>query len=432
MLSLKDENGLFLTLYDRKSSETFEPSTYKTEETLNSFIEEKKGLLIIPNEINYQTLARVKQTIEKLSKIGFDLNGKMIAFQMSSQEYLTTKELEYLIEIEQYLQNNNAELVIEAEDLFYLNEIIATNERLNAEIDYINSLTVPSENNRKLNEMEKFIMAYDFCTNFKYNEHESNKSKSRYITSILNGNNIVCVGYAKLLTEMCRRLNIESHSVSVSCIIKTTNEREGHQNNIVVLDGKMYYADACWDSQHKENKGLKLYNHCLIPMSDRNEIIDCSIEYDKINNLSRTPEHLQEVQDLYRQLKNDQISYKDCQDFLMKYYEVTSRPIKEDDLDDKTETDWDKRYKLLEKNITLKRLELLINYLKEHQHGEAISYEAFEQSLMNIYLAKGMREKSAQSLLDRTLELNEKRAKKCFTENAQNCFVTGRTQELEL
>lgn len=432
MLSSKDENDLFLTLYDRSGSNVFEPTNYKREEELALFIKENKGILLTPDEINNETTSKVKRTISNLEKIGFQLKGKMIAFRMNADHYLTTQELKILTELEQYLKDNNADLVIEAEDLFTLEEIIKTNEKLNAEIEYINSLTIPTENNRPLNEMEKFIMAYDFCTNFKYNENESNGKMSRYITSILNGNNIVCVGYAHLLYEMCNRLNIECHHVGVGCIDKKTKERGGHHNNIVIIDNKMYYADACWDCQRQGDKGLKLYNHCLIPMSDRNEILDCDIEYAKSNNLPKVREHLQKAVSCYKSLKSDEISYKDCRDFIINYYDVTNQPINDDELDDKKEKDWQKRYQILEKNRTLKKLEFLIKYLNKHQFGEAISYNTFEQALMNIYLAKGMSEKSAQSLLDRTMEINEKRAKKCFTDNATNCFVAGRTQDLEV
>lgn len=432
MIKESDEVRLFLTLFETSVNNTFEPSNYKTEETLNSFIAENKGLLFVPKEINEQLIEKVKKAILKLSDIGFKLNDKLIAFRMDTDRYLTTKELQVLIKLEEFLKENKAYLTIEAEDLFSLDEIISTNDKLNSEIDYINSLTVPTENNRPLNEMEKFILAYDFCTNFKYNENKKNKSASRYITSILNGDNIVCVGYSRLLSEMCRRLNIECHGMGITCIDKKTQKEDGHRNNIAVINNKMYYADACWDCARSGDKGLKLYNHCLIPIEDRNHVVDCNVEYDKFNNLPKTPQHLEKALKMYKALKNDEISHKECRDFIMSYYDITSKPINDDEIDDKNEKSWEVRYQKLEKNRTLKKLEFLIKYLKDHQHGEAISYEIFEQSLMNIYLAKGMDQKKAQNLLERTMEINEKRALKCFDENATNCFIKGKTNELKV
>ena len=78
------------------------------------------------------------------------------------------------------------------------------------------------------------------------------------------------------------------------------------------------------------------------------------------------------------------------------------------------------------------KLKIIIDYLKKYEYGETISHEVFEQALLNTYIAKGMSGKAAQSLLDRTMSLNERRAKKTFNTNGVNCFYVGRTSQLEL
>ena len=77
-------------------------------------------------------------------------------------------------------------------------------------------------------------------------------------------------------------------------------------------------------------------------------------------------------------------------------------------------------------------MEIIIDYLKDRQPGKAYSYAEFSQALYNTYLAKGMTERKAKNLLERTLELNKKRALHCFDENAENCFVTERIQEYNI
>ena len=80
----------------------------------------------------------------------------------------------------------------------------------------------------------------------------------------------------------------------------------------------------------------------------------------------------------------------------------------------------------------IKQLEVLIDFLKTHQDGKAIDLDCFKTALYNIYLAKGMNEKTANNLLYRTIKANMKRAQKCFNSNAENCFITGKTQNLEI
>lgn len=424
MISLAEENSLFLTLYEHSAGDIFEPSSYQTDKALKSFIEENKGLLIIPNDINEKTLNMLIATIKELNKLGFNLSGKMIAIQMNSDSYFTTTELEYLIEIEQYLNDNNAELVIKAEDLFYLEDILEANDKLDAEVSYINSLTVSHENNRPLNEMEKFLMAYDFCTNFKYKDNED-RSKSRNITSVLNSDNIVCVGYAKLLTELCHRLNIECYNLGVTCYDETTKQDEGHENNIVVLNNKIYYADSCWDAQRKNNKGLKLYNHCLIPMEDRNKIRDIQVSYTEYHALVDVKNDYTTAKKYLKCFNNiDDENIRKVANFIFKFINVIDNSYFIKQSNNKKKPNSREKVKV--------QLELTVEYLSNHQEGKAIPYETFEKSLYNIYIAKGMSEKSAKNLLDRTMEINRKRALKCFNDNAQNCFVSERIQEYKL
>ncbi len=430
MIHLDEEESLFLRLIE--SSGVFRCLDFNKVEALESLIKDNKGLLIFSNQIDSETILKLKKSISELSQIGFNLSGKMIAFKMESDNYLTGNELECLIEIEQYLEENNAQLVIEAEDLFTLDEILITNDKLQSEVDYINSLTIPTENNRPLNQFEKFIMAYDFCTNFKYNEHESNSSKSRYITSILNGNNIVCVGYAKLLNEMCSRLGIECYSVGVTCIDSKTQKKDGHQNNIVVLDGKLYYADACWDCQRDACKGLKLYNHCLIPLSDRNHVVDCEINYSDYNILPHTKEYLIKAKEFLVTIKTGSYNDDECESFLTMFFNIVGHIMLDYDLVKEDGLSYDELYNEAQRIKLMRQLKILIDYLNVHQEGKAISLDCFEDALYNIYIAKGMSVKAAKSLLERTIKLNTDRAKTCFSSNAENCFIAGKTKEVSL
>ena len=427
-MRLEEQESLFFKLKESNSSFTLQNN--KKDHTLEDYIKENKGILISTEKINEETIIKLKRTISKLQKLGYDLTGKLIAIEMESDQYLTSKELEFLIEIEQYLQDQDSNLVLKAEDLFSLNEIIETNDKLQSEIDYINSLTVSSENNRPLNQLEKFIMVYDFCTNFKYNEHENELYKSRYITSILNGNNIVCVGYSKLLKEMCSRLGIECYSVGLNCFDTKTQQREGHQNNIVVLDGKLYCADACWDCQREDCKGLKFYNHCLFPMEDCEHIAGCKIQYTDYNVLPYAEEYLNKARDYLAKLNNNDELLEDCKSFLTIFDNIVGDVEIDHGLKDVNALSFKQIVSETTRKQSIKKLEKLIIYLKNHQNGDPISLTDFKKSLYNTYTAKGMSEKSAKVLLERTIKHNIKRAKHCFTSEANNCFSAGEINEL--
>ena len=87
------------------------------------------------------------------------------------------------------------------------------------------------------------------------------------ITSIFKNQECVCVGFATLLKEMCNRLEIECYSNSCTVIEKDTGNHFGHANNIIVLDDKVYYCDACFDCD-AETRPKDNYAYCLLSIED--------------------------------------------------------------------------------------------------------------------------------------------------------------------
>lgn len=431
---VEGSDDIFYSLYQTSGSFF---TKYNKEKKVQDIISQDKGILFLPEKINLDSIETIIKTFNELISLGVDLKNKFIGINLyASDNYISTEICKKIKELETHVSSVGANLVIVAEDLFEIDEIIEANSKLDAEIKYIQSLKVPTENNRPLNDIEKFLMAYDFCTNFKYQENEEHREYARNITSIMNSTDIVCVGYASLLKEMCNRLGIECYNISSYILDKNTKtELGGHQNNIVVLDGKMYYADACWDCTRPEAKGLKLYNHCLIPIEDKDNFIDTDVVYSehscvlgyKDENLNKAKNYLkaltEEKEDLYREIDLFINKFKTTID------EKTVKPFNFNLYDSKLP--FDEYVKLKKKYESKQELELIIAYLKKYEYG-AISYEAFEQSLMNTYLAKGMSVNSAQNLLNRTMALNEKRAQKTFNKKSTNCFYVGSTNELEI
>ena len=77
------------------------------------------------------------------------------------------------------------------------------------------------------------------------------------------------------------------------------------------------------------------------------------------------------------------------------------------------------------------RLPQRIKYLSQLECGN-ISNQEMENSIYNIYRAKGMGKSKAKNFTERTMDLNERRACHIYDNEATNCFVSGREQRIEV
>lgn len=155
-------------------------------------------------------------------------------------------------------------------------------------VDWINSVKV---NGESLSPLEKFICAFNYVSDFAYNEENllegDSLDSSREIEGIYSTRRIVCYGYANLLSRLCDGLGIpcliqdaliEEHANGDELI----TGGELHANNLVFLKDEKYgidgvfYTDACWDAlkmydawrEANPNPNYKQYNWCLIPYGD--------------------------------------------------------------------------------------------------------------------------------------------------------------------
>lgn len=141
---------------------------------------------------------------------------------------------------------------------------------------------------QNLSPAEKTCFAYDIVKSFPYNESMEDQMNSRQIPKVIKTGNIVCVGYAKLLTQLLNELGVKAEMFTAGF----------HARNIIHLDDDkynihgVYTIDATWDSGEmkklkteegdiklaasikstdtiiKEYDALSLYNDFLIPYSD--------------------------------------------------------------------------------------------------------------------------------------------------------------------
>lgn len=105
--------------------------------------------------------------------------------------------------------------------------------------------------------LEKIMYAYDLVRNKVYVEVDKDKDKldSRTLSSVLLGDKIVCVGYARVFKTLLEKLGIHSREVHLNY----PDRIGGHaRNEIYVKDEKygvegVYYFDPTWNSKKDEN-----------------------------------------------------------------------------------------------------------------------------------------------------------------------------------
>lgn len=176
-------------------------------------------------------------------------------------------DLANILEYEKLLKSKNIRVLItDKENLYSVQETVKAYVRAQKEISRIKEM--------KLSPFERFLAVYQFVTGIAYKDDDINKGVPRNVISALSSNEIICVGYSKLLKFMCDAVNIPCIR-QMSLLENKFNKNKGyHESNVVKIKDEKYgidgyfYADACWDNVYDAGeKGLK-YNHCLIPLAD--------------------------------------------------------------------------------------------------------------------------------------------------------------------
>ena len=131
-------------------------------------------------------------------------------------------------------------------------------------------------NNSSFSPFEKYLYIYHYLADKKYKREDvlgEEVHKPRDIIAVMNGDYIVCEGYARLMKYLC-------DNVGITCICQVLAHHQGmekHMNNLVYLDDDnynihgLYYSDVTWDNIGNQGK-RHTFSFCLVPMEDIKEI----------------------------------------------------------------------------------------------------------------------------------------------------------------
>ena len=194
---------------------------------------------------------------------------------------------------------SNVEVVIKVEDKFdfpfeyfeQFDNVFVENNREKYPVKYVIEQEAKLEKlvknikNSNLSPLEKYLAVYDIVKKFKqYKENEENLNQSRKLYELLDNKYIVCLGFAKLLEDLLRRIGIKAVNSVVEVILngnELENYNAGHARVLVYLNDPKYnikgyfVADPTWDNKMNEN----YYNYSLMTPHDRE--LDRVITYSK-------------------------------------------------------------------------------------------------------------------------------------------------------
>ncbi len=246
----------------------------------NSANEEEAGTIVITRDI-----ALNAEMIGKICKYfrASDIRISIPIGNTSNSTIFDESETEILKQNFATLESNKFKtLFVEGEDFsnysgYTLDETLQASNKISQWAKKINSARIFG---REFSPLEKFIYAYELVTNFAYQKSDDatldDRMDSRNLVKVLNGDKIVCIGYASMLAELCKRIGIPC---IVQLAVDAVDEKDdfNHINHAickVFIDDELYHVRGMFNSDpskdsNKEGLG-KTINHALLTDEELN------------------------------------------------------------------------------------------------------------------------------------------------------------------
>lgn len=313
---------------------------------------------------------------------------------------LNTNECKKLEQIDDYLSENyNLNLQMCSQENidfpFTFKQTLKANRDIKKVASKIkNATTIKNGEKQKLSPFEKLMIAYEYVTNFAYNDNEYLNLESRHWVPVLNGDYIVCAGYASLMKVLCEEIFSEEevkvflHKLDVH----PKKRNNHHQNNIIYIkddkyniDG-LFYLDSCWDSIDRNKE--KHHSYFCLPIKDILQL--------KNHNLQSTDSlislYLSQFDKYRYKLKKDEMITKTNNILLDKNSEISAfikKHFTDYILIDDTKITTEEN-KILDENIKnkLKIYDSQLKKLKEIKYYYSFQEKHISQYLKNLYAEK--------------------------------------------
>jgi len=161
-----------------------------------------------------------------------------------------------------------------------LNDCLNTINKIREQADKILSLN--------LSPMETIMYTYDQVRNRVYKNESIGDSalKSRDLTSVLNNEEIVCVGFSNIFQALLHYMNINCFNAGLSSRIEGEN---GHERNVIYIQDEkygidgIYYFDATWDNKKENETNEFLYRYKFFAKT-RKQMVEIERDYYEYRN----------------------------------------------------------------------------------------------------------------------------------------------------
>lgn len=207
-------------------------------------------------------------------------------------------------------------------DNVFVNALVQTIP-INKYLDYESILYNMVKSAQDLSPLEKYVYAYNIVKMFKkYKENNDDKSSARDLYKILDSDDIVCVGFSELLSDLLNKLNINNTTIHADVeVVDDTDEldikteKAGHQRVYVYLKDEKYkiegyyLSDPTWDNDLEND----FYTHILFKDKDKSvlrkyEWIDESLLFD-VNCLYEFNKYFDFIKERFNKSTIDLMNY---------------------------------------------------------------------------------------------------------------------------
>ena len=402
----------------------------------------------------------VKKYIDEINKLYPNNNFKIKVNYVFNDEYiLDTKDCKELEIVDNYLRENGyGELYIsQKKDMFEcgFRQTLSANRKLDDIAEKIKNAT---NNGEPLSTFEKFMIAYEYVTQYVYNRDFSTDYNDRHWIPVIEGDRIVCSGYASLLRALCDRIfsfdevKVIEQNLNI-CDKENDNEiLGGHANNLIFIKDEKYgidglfYVDSCWDSiEFVNQKDYKSQAFCCIPLSDILNHKEYSFTFDTSNFV--VPLYFSEneyYQDLIEEVEEmDEYGFIDInlysdndsiEDYIEKclfdpsYDKKTAEYLK-NSIPDIVEYDINNNNN---HEIKVKNAKAVIDFIFSKADSNPIPIEAFINSYKIIGKMKGLsKEEIKEYVKNRIIETAKKVNNDFDIEQCDSCFAQIDTKDLK-
>ena len=303
-------------------------------EGLDVVLSRSLSVMKTPREVDLQFeledySQEVLDKIVQCARKYLDSNFKPIVSIKADELKLKRKELEDFIDLEDELGKDKVGLFFSEDGENYtLDQTINAYLKCKDFAEYVKSTDTSP--------FEKYLMIYRFVTDRIYKDSDESVGKTRNLISILNSEEIVCVGYSKLLKFLCNEVGIYCETQTMDIFYDWKDEVGRHQNNIVYIkDDKYgidgyYYADACWDSIKDGEAPYLKYTYALVPLSDIEKMKGLHFNFENTNFMYNKFSESELVVDAERlksfasfmKIPLDEVSLSDASDEFLKQYNI--------------------------------------------------------------------------------------------------------------